>query len=132
MQGRGRGRFRDLINIELDTEGAPNYAWVWGGSRPAILTGENDQMTNDETKMVIRYSEGLLDDKAIKRVRKLADQLTGPEILYLINLQMAQGQNTFMMYSGICKKERVQICGDVSHVTLNGNTVQFNMEGVEL
>jgi hypothetical protein len=89
-------------------------------------------MTNDETKMVIRYSEGLLDDKAIKRVRKLADQLTGPEILYLINLQMAQGQNWFMMYSGICKKDQVQISGDVSHVTMNGNTVQFNMEGVEL
>ena len=89
-------------------------------------------MTKDETKMVIRYSEGLLDDKAIKRVRKLANELTGPEILYLINLQMAQGQNTFMMYSGICKKERVQICGDVSHVTMNGNTVQFNMEGADL
>lgn len=47
MQGRCRGRFRNLINIELDTESAPNYAWVWGGSRPAILTGENDQMTDN-------------------------------------------------------------------------------------
>jgi hypothetical protein len=87
-------------------------------------------MKNDMTKMVIRYSEGLLDDDAIKRVRKLAGELTGPEILYLINLQKAQGQNWFMMYSGICKKDRVQISGDVSHVTMNGNTVQFNMDGV--
>jgi ribosomal silencing factor RsfS len=89
-------------------------------------------MKNDMTKMAVRYSEGLLDDKAIKRVRKLADQLTGPEILYLINLQLAQGQNWFVMYSGIYKKQVGAICGDVSHVTMNGNTVQFNMEGAAL
>lgn len=124
--------FRHLINIELDTEPTPNYAWVWGGSRPVILTGENDQMTNEEMTDVIVYSEGLLDKRSITKVRKLADQLTGPEILYLINLQMAWNRNWFMMYSGICKKDRVQICGDVSHVTMNGNTVQFNMEGAAL
>lgn len=39
--------FRYLINIELDTELPPNYAWVWGGSRPTTLTGENDQMTDN-------------------------------------------------------------------------------------
>jgi len=87
-------------------------------------------MTNDEMTDVIVYSESLLDKRSITKVRKLADELTGPEILYLINLRMAWNRNWFMMYSGICKKDRVQISGDVSHVTMNGNTVQFNMDGV--
>jgi hypothetical protein len=42
---------------------------------------------------------------------------------------MAHDQNGFMMFSGICKKDQVQISGEVSHVTMNGNAVQFNMEG---
>jgi hypothetical protein len=86
-------------------------------------------MNTDEMTEVIIYSETLLNKRSIGKVRQLADELTGPEILYLINLQMAHDQNGFMMFSGICKKDHTQICGDVSHVTMNGNTVQFNMEG---
>lgn len=86
-------------------------------------------MKDDEMTEVIVYSETLLDKRSIKKVRKLADELTGPEILYLINLQMAHDQNGFMMFAGICKQNHTQICGEVSHVTMNGNTVQFNMEG---
>jgi hypothetical protein len=86
-------------------------------------------MTNDEMTDVIVYSESLLDKRSIKKVRQLADELTGPEILYLINLQTAHNQNGFMMFSGICKKDQVQISGEVSHVTMNGNAVQFNMKG---
>jgi hypothetical protein len=87
------------------------------------------KMNNEEMTEVIVYSETLLDKRSIKKVRQLADELTGPEILYLINLQIAHDQNWFMMFSGICKKDHTQICGDVSHVTMNGNTIQFNMEG---
>ena len=86
-------------------------------------------MTNDEMTDVIVYSETLIDEGSIGKVRRLADELTGPEILYLINLQMAHNQNGFMMFSGICKKDQVQISGEVSHVTMNGNAVQFNMKG---
>ena len=86
-------------------------------------------MNTDEMTNVIVYSESLIDEGSIGKIRDLADELTGPEILYLINLQMAHNQNWFMMFSGICKKDHTQICGDVSHVTMNGNTVQFNMEG---
>jgi hypothetical protein len=86
-------------------------------------------MNTDEMTEVIVYSETLLNKRSIGKVRQLADELTGPEILYLINLQMAHDQNGFMMFSGICKKDLTQICGDVSHVTMNGNAVQFNMEG---
>ncbi len=86
-------------------------------------------MNDDEMTEVIVYSETLLNKRSIGKVRKLADELTGPEILYLINLQMAHDQNGFMMFAGICKKDQVQISGDVSHVTMNGNAVQFNMEG---
>ena len=88
-----------------------------------------DNSLPDKMTEVIVYSETLLDKRSIGKVRQLADELTGPEILYLINLQMAHDQNGFMMFSGICKKDQVQICGDVSHVTMNGNAVQFNMEG---
>ena len=84
--------------------------------------------TNEMTDLIV-YSESLIDQGSIGKVRRLADELTGPEILYLINLQMAHNQNGFMMFSGICKKDQVQICGDLSHVTMNGNAVQFNMEG---
>ena len=86
-------------------------------------------MTNDEMTDVIVYSETLIDEGSIGKVRRLADELTGPEVLYLINLQMAHKQNGFLMFSGICKKDQVQISGEVSHVTMNGNAVQFNMEG---
>jgi len=86
-------------------------------------------MNNEEMTEVIVYSETLLDKRSIKKVRQLADELTGPEILYLINLQMAHDQNGFMMFAGICKQNHTQICGEVSHVTMNGSTVQFNMEG---
>ena len=86
-------------------------------------------MNTYEMADVIAYSESLIDEGSIGKIRDLADELTGPEILYLINLQMAHDQNGFMMFSGICKKDRVQISGEVSHVTLNGNAVQFNMEG---
>lgn len=86
-------------------------------------------MTTDEMTDVIVYSETLIDERSIGKVRRLADELTGPEILYLINLQIAHDQNGFLMFSGICKKDQVQISGEVSHVTMNGNAVQFNMEG---
>lgn len=86
-------------------------------------------MTNDEMTDVIVYSESLVDERSIGKIRDLADELTGPEVLYLINLQMAYKQNGFMMFAGICKKDQVQISGEVSHVTMNGNAVQFNMEG---
>jgi hypothetical protein len=86
-------------------------------------------MTTDEMTDVIVYSESLIDEGSIGKIRDLADELTGPEILYLINLQMAYDRNGFMMFSGICKKDQVQISGEVSHVTMNGNAVQFNMEG---
>tara|TARA_B110000046_G_scaffold135770_1_gene142029 strand:- start:293 stop:565 length:273 start_codon:yes stop_codon:yes gene_type:complete len=86
-------------------------------------------MSDTHMTDVIVYSERLLDRKSIGKVRKLADELTGPEILYLINLQMAYDQNGFIMFSGICKKDQVQISGEVSHVTMNGNAVQFNMKG---
>lgn len=86
-------------------------------------------MNTDEMTNVIVYSERLLDEGSIGRIRDLADELTGPEILYLINLQMAHDQNGFMMFAGICKKDQVQISGEVSHVTMNGSAVQFNMEG---
>ena len=86
-------------------------------------------MNTYEMADVIAYSESLIDEGSIGKIRDLADELTGPEILYLINLQMAYNRNGFMMFSGICKKDRVQISGEVSHVTLNGNAVQFNMEG---
>ena len=85
-------------------------------------------MTNDEMTDVIVYSETLINKKSIKKVRRLADELTGPEILYLINLQIAHDQNGFVMFSGSCKKDRVQIFGNVSHVAMNGNAVQFNMD----
>lgn len=85
-------------------------------------------MTTDEMTDVIVYSESLIDEGSIGKIRDLADELTGPEILYLINLQMAYDRNGFMMFSGICKKDQVQISGEVSHVTMNGNAVQFNME----
>ena len=86
-------------------------------------------MNTEKMIDVIAYSESLIDERSIGKIRDLADELTGPEILYLINLQMAHDQNGFMMFSGICKKDQVQICGDLSHVTMNGNAVQFNMEG---
>lgn len=86
-------------------------------------------MNTDEMTNVIVYSERLLDEGSIGRIRDLADELTGPEILYLINLQMAHDQNGFIMFAGICKKDQVQISGEVSHVTMNGSAVQFNMEG---
>jgi hypothetical protein len=86
-------------------------------------------MTTDEMTDVIVYSESLIDEGSIGKIRDLADELTGPEILYLINLQMAYDRNGFMMFSGICKRDQVQISGEVSHVTMNGNAVQFNMEG---
>jgi hypothetical protein len=88
-----------------------------------------DNSLHDKMTEVIVYSETLLNKRSIGKVRQLADELTGPEILYLINLQMAHDQNGFMMFSGICKKDQVQISGEVSHVTMNGNAVQFNMEG---
>jgi len=86
-------------------------------------------MNTDKMADVIAYSESLIDEVSIGKIRDLSDKLTGPEILYLINLQMAYDRNGFMMFSGICKKDRVQISGEVSHVTMNGNAVQFNMEG---
>ena len=86
-------------------------------------------MNTEKMINVIAYSESLIGERSIGKIRDLADELTGPEILYLINLQMAYDRNGFMMFSGICKKDQVQICGDVSHVTMNGNAVQFNMEG---
>lgn len=86
-------------------------------------------MNTDEMTNVIVYSESLIDERSIGKIRDLADELTGPEILYLINLQMAYDRNGFLMFSGICKKDQVQISGEVSHVTMNGNAVQFNMEG---
>ncbi len=86
-------------------------------------------MNTDEMTDLIAYSESLIDQGSIGKIRDLADELTGPEILYLINLQMAYDRNGFMMFSGICKKDQVQISGEVSHVTMNGNAVQFNMEG---
>ncbi len=88
-------------------------------------------MTNDEMTDVIVYSETLIDEGSIGKVRRLADELTGPEVLYLINLQMAHKQNGFMMFCRwhISKKDEVQISGEVSHVTMNGNAVQFNMQG---
>lgn len=88
-----------------------------------------DHSLPDEMTNVIVYSESLIDERSIGKIRDLADKLTGPEILYLINLQMAHDQNGFMMFAGICKKDQVQISGEVSHVTMNGNAVQFNMEG---
>ena len=88
-------------------------------------------MSDTHMTDVIVYSETLLSTKSIGKVRRLADELTGPEILYLINLQMAHDQNGFIMFSGICKKDHVQISGDVSHVTMNGNAVQFNMKGID-
>jgi hypothetical protein len=86
-------------------------------------------MNTDEMTDLIAYSESLIDQGSIGKIRDLADELTGPEILYLINLQMAYDRNGFMMFSGICKRDQVQISGEVSHVTMNGNAVQFNMEG---
>ncbi len=88
-----------------------------------------DHSLPDEMTDLIVYSESLIDEGSIGKIRDLADELTGPEILYLINLQMAYDRNGFMMFSGICKKDQVQISGEVSHVTMNGNAVQFNMEG---
>ncbi len=89
----------------------------------------SDHLLPDEMTDLIVYSESLIDEGSIGKIRDLADELTGPEILYLINLQMAYDRNGFMMFSGICKKDQVQISGEVSHVTMNGNAVQFNMEG---
>ncbi len=86
-------------------------------------------MNTEKMINVIAYSESLIGERSIGKIRDLADKLTGPEILYLINLQMAYDQNGFMMFAGICKKDQVQISGEVSHVTMNGNAVQFNMEG---
>ena len=47
-------------------------------------------MNTYEMADVIAYSESLIDEGSIGKIRDLADKLTGPEILYLINLQMAE------------------------------------------